>query len=297
MPSLNCINQLAYVKFFGNMKKLPHDFQHPSGDPAAKQYDDAFKPEDKICLPPQTVPPMFMFAEPNRYYQETCDKIGKDFQDFIDAAIDGVKFALDMWRCSTGFQNLNGVGPAIIGAPGCLKTMGPPLDTVCQNAPQWQTWSPKKRENFQKYSDAVSKGIAKSFKDFQDQVMIPGLPLCPAFTFFPGPMCPPMPIQVTPPLLICPSAMVAKILTPELLKQSMIGELDGGVKDKDKGKFYEALFDALGTAFSMAFTIWLPSQMVQLVMLGGPVPSFAPPYVPGGPVMTQICPPNVCCIS
>ncbi len=296
MPSLNCINQIAYVKFYANMKKLPVDFQKPQGDPEGKQYDDAFKPADKIAIP-QTIPPMFMAAEPNKYYQESCDKIGKDFQDFIDAAIDGVKFAMDMWRLSSGYQNLTGVGPSVIGAPGCLKTMGPALDMVCQNAPQWQSWSPKKRENFQKYSDAVAKGLGKVFKDFQDKVMIPGLPWCPAFTFFPGPMAPPMPIQAGTPMITCLSALVAKILTPEMIKSAMVDELDGGVKDKDKGKFHEALFDALGTCFSMAFTIWLPSQMVQLVMLGGPIPSFAPPYVPGGPVMANICPPNVCCMS
>ena len=39
-------------------------------------------------------PPWFMAAEiPNKYYQDSCDKIGKEFKDTHDTLIDAVGFA------------------------------------------------------------------------------------------------------------------------------------------------------------------------------------------------------------
>ena len=35
----------------------------------------------------------------------------------------------------------------------------------------------------------------------------------------------------------------------------------------------------------LAFMMWLPMQMVMLVLGRGPIPTFAPPYVPVGPVV------------
>ena len=61
--------------------------------------------------------------------------------------------------------------------------------------------------------------------------------------------------------------------------------LDGGLKSKDNDKQYEALHDAIATVLAAAFTMWLPMQQVMLVMGKGPIPTFAPPYVPVGPVV------------
>ena len=45
------------------------------------------------------------------------------------------------------------------------------------------------------------------------------------------------------------------------------------------------LFEAVAFGFERAFQVWVPSQMVMNVMGTGPVPAFAPPYVPVGPVV------------
>jgi hypothetical protein len=137
--------------------------------------------------------------------------------------------------------------------------------------------------NMQKHRDAVAKGVSKCFKDWQDKVIVPGLPWYPAFAAFPGPMAPPMP-NVPTPLIACPSAMMSA-MTPMTLKSEMDSALDGGMKEKDPTKQFEALHDAIGTVVAAAFLIWLPMQQVMLVMGKGPVPSFAPPYVPVGPVV------------
>jgi hypothetical protein len=91
--------------------------------------------------------------------------------------------------------------------------------------------------------------------------------------------------NVPTPLIACPSAMMTRILVPDELKKEMVNALDGGLKDKDKDKHYEALFDAIATVLALAFTTWLPAQQVMLVMGKGPIPTFAPPFVPVGPVM------------
>ena len=79
--------------------------------------------------------------------------------------------------------------------------------------------------------------------------------------------------------------MMAEICNPSSLAKAMDDALDQGMKDKDKTKQYEALHDAIGTVLSLGFLIWIVSQMVMNVMGKGPIPTFAPPFVPVGPVL------------
>ena len=87
------------------------------------------------------------------------------------------------------------------------------------------------------------------------------------------------------PLITCVSSKMADIITPDTMKSEMGSALDGGLKDKDPEKQYEALHDGIATVLSLAFLMWLPMQQVMLVLGKGPIPSFAPPFVPVGPVV------------
>jgi hypothetical protein len=69
------------------------------------------------------------------------------------------------------------------------------------------------------------------------------------------------------------------------MAKAMDDALDGGLKNKDKTKQYEALHDAIATVLALAFLMWLPMQQVMLVMGKGQIPTFAPPFVPVGPVV------------
>jgi hypothetical protein len=129
-----------------------------------------------------------------------------------------------------------------------------------------------------KYRDAIADAVDQKWKSWQDKVMVPALPWYPAFAAFPGPMAPPMP-NVPVPLIACPSAGMAD-LTPPSLKNAMVGAL--GESD---ALHHKELFEAIATGFSVAFLQWLPMQQVMLVMGKGPVPTFAPPFVPVGPVI------------
>ena len=69
------------------------------------------------------------------------------------------------------------------------------------------------------------------------------------------------------------------------MAKAMDDALDGDLKKKDKTKQYEALHDAIATVLALAFLMWLPMQQVMLVMGKGQIPTFAPPFVPVGPVV------------
>ena len=277
MPPVQFMKPLGGVKFLSHNLKLPAQFKAASGDPAKAHYDKAWKDEDKIAVP-QLIPPWFQPAEQNnKYYQDSCDKIGQNFKDFHDAMIDAIGFAHNMWKLQAKFQNIQVMAVSAIGSPGCLD--GPELESNIKNAPMVAAFTGNKA----KHRDAVAKGVSKCFKDWQGQVTVPGLPWYPAFAAFPGPMAPPMP-NVPTPMIACVSAKITSITMPNDMKSAMDDALDGGLKDKDPEKQYEALHDAIATVCAAGFAIWVAAQ-TQIVMGKGPIPTFAPPYVPVGPVV------------
>jgi hypothetical protein len=279
MPGINPIKILGNVVFLGKGYKLPEQWKQPQGKPAAEQFDGAFKKPADLMAIPQLIPPWFMPAiVPNKYSQDQCDTIGGNFKDFHDAMIDAVQYAHNMWKLQAKFQNLQVMAVSAIGTPGCLD--GPELESNIKNAPMTASMT----GNMAKHRDAVAKGVSKCFKNWQDQVTIPGMPFYPAFAAFPGPMAPPMP-NVPVPLIACVSSKMSDIITPNQMKSEMDDALDSGLKDKDKDKHYEGLHEAIATVLSLAFLMWLPTQMVMLVLGKGPIPTFAPPYVPVGPVV------------
>jgi hypothetical protein len=278
MPSLIPIKILGNILFFADSHKLPVDHQKPSGGDPGKQYDKAWQAADKVAIP-STIPPWFMPAElPNKYYQDACDSTGKAFKEIHDTMIDAVKTAHDMWRLQAKFKDLQIMSVSAIGSPGCLD--GPELESNIKNMGPQAGWSGNKA----KYRDAVAKGVSKCFKDWMGQVMVPGLPWYPAFAAYPLAMAAPMP-NVPMPLITCPSAKMGSIVAPSDMKSAMIDAFDGDLKKKDKDKAHESVFNAIATVLSIAFLMWLPMQQVMLVLGKGPVPSYAPPYVPVGPVV------------
>lgn len=278
MPPLTFIKPAGGAVFLAHGLKLPSQFKPAQGDPAADHYKKAWKPENKVAIP-QLIPPWFMPAESaNKDYQDTCDKIGNEFKSFHDAMIDAVGYAHNMWRLQAKFQNLIIAAVSAVGTPGCLD--GPELESLIKNAPMCAAFTGNKA----KHRDAVAKGVSKCFKDWQSKVTVPGLPWYPLFAAFPGPMAPPTP-NVPTPLAACVSPMMTSIVAPMQMKSAMDDALDGGLKNKDHDKQYEALHDAIATVLAAAFAIWLPSQQVIGVLGKGPIPTFAPPYVPVGPVV------------
>lgn len=271
MPPLSVpMKPICDVTFVGQMKKLPVDWKQPQGDPAGPQYRDAFPPAEHMSVPEPAC--YFWSQSTNKYHVDSSKEIGTKFKDFCHKMLDGFKSAVDMWRLQAMFQNLKILGPTALGTPGCLK--GPALEPFIKNLSL-----PAATGNLAHWRDAVAKGLSSSWKDWQDQVTVPGLPWYPAFAAFPGPMGAPMP-NIPMPLITCPSPGMAKMATP-MLKKAICGNFS--LDDPDKQ--FEAAAMSIATAISAAFMAWLPAQQIMLVQGMGPIPTFAPPIVPVGPVL------------
>jgi hypothetical protein len=281
MPGLTLIKILGNVKFLSAGLKLPaRKAKSPATGWSEKYWKDRDhnRADDEPGIP-KVIPPWFMPVKPGyKYHQKSCDVIGGDFKDFHDAMCDAVAYSHNMWKLQAKFKDLKVMALAAIGTPGCLD--GPELESNIKNAPMVASFS----GNMADHRDAVAKGVSQCFKKWQGKVMVPGLPWYPAFIAFPGPMAPPMP-NIPVPLIMCPSAMMSEIIMPSSMTTAMDDALKQKHKDADPEKQYHALHDAIATTLSLGFLIWIASQMVMLVLGKGPIPSFAPPYVPVGPVV------------
>jgi len=258
----------AKMKFIANMKELPIEWSQPG-----VQYNDAFEPAELVNPSTSPTPPyIFREASLNKYHVDTAEVLGKGFSSFIDNICDAIGYSHNMWKLQAKFKDIKVNAVIALGTPGCLD--GPKIGSNIKNAPMMADATDQEK----KYAAAVADALEDKWQKWQDNVMVPGLPWYPAFAAFPGPQAPPMP-NVPVPLIACPSPMMSE-LTPTSLKQAMCDALG-----EEDALHHEELFDAIATGFSAAFLLWLPMQLVMLVLGKGPVPSFAPPYAPVGPVV------------
>jgi hypothetical protein len=181
-------------------------------------------------------------------------------------AVDGVR----LWQAQARFTGIKVMAIAAIGTPGVLK--GPSIKNSIKN-------KMKSEGCPDAIADKFAVAVANSWKFWQDRVSIPSLPWYPAFAAFPGPQAPPTP-NVPVPLAALPSAG-ASGLTSNSLKSAINNKL-GSVKNQPGA---QPAITSFATQFSTRFTIWRASQAVTNVLGRGPIPTFAPPYVPVGPVV------------
>jgi len=126
------------------------------------------------------------------------------------------------------------------------------------------------------YSAAIATGVDVRWNEFQRSFSIPGLPWYPAFAMIPSPVAPPTP-NVPTPLVACSNNffMIESVMIRDTIKQKLGAP----------GPFSDQLFEAIAAGFSQAVRLWFPIQMITQVKGTGSVPTFAPPFVPAGPVI------------
>jgi hypothetical protein len=151
---------------------------------------------------------------------------------------------------------------------------GPPLTPLILAS------APKASPNELKYSNAIAQAIGTGWLTYTATIKVPGLPWYPAFAAFPGPVAPPMPNIPVP---VAALTQVPVSISKNVLKMQMIGLLGDPM-----AQHHKELFDCVADAFEKCFNVWQASTMVTNVLGMGPIPTFAPPFVPAGPVLGGI---------
>jgi hypothetical protein len=271
VPSLSISAELAKTRFRSFNLKLKSSAAGASaaasipGRSSAPKLGEAAA--QHAALAPLPVPPA-LFHPASKGAADVADqhKQNKIYNDYIDGITKAIVQAFDLWRLQAFFKDISINGPVAVG--GSLE--GPALEAHIL------AFAPAQSPLHGSLSPAIAKGISAAWLTTQRSVSVPGLPWYPAFAAFPGPMAPPTP-NIPSQFLMLTQDLSATTATA--LKQSMQNNLSG------RTEFAAELLDSIATSFSLALTTWRASQLVMLVMGKGPVPTFAPPYVPVGPVV------------
>ena len=261
-PQKKQLSQLSKSLFLGKNIALPIQWAKPG-----IQYPDAFEPDEVMVIPN---PPTTLFKEPNlnKYSVDTAKDIGKLFEKYIEGICGAVCDAIDKWLSLTSIASVIINGSVGILLPGGV--IGPPL------MPFILASAPMSTPQEIKYSKAIAATISNMWQLWQ--AGLTGVLMYPPFAAFPGPMAPPTPNTPVP--LITFASPGEAGLSPASLKALMMVNL----ADPDALHAMD-LFDSLSTAFNTIFQQFKATTLVQNVLGTGPIPTFAPPFVPVGPVL------------
>jgi hypothetical protein len=258
------VQQLARAKFTSFNIKVPTNWRDPQGD-AAKHYADAFKPEERSTAP--GMPPLFQPASLNKYHTDTQKMHIAKIGQFIDDTCSAICSAWSQWQSTATITGV--LINAVTAAGGTL--VGPPL------APLILASAPKSSPMQLKFSNVIANVIGNAWQQFTMTVKIPGLPLYPAFAMFPGPVTPPTP---NVPIPFAALTQVPVSISTMVMKTQMVSQLGD-----PSAPFHAELFESISDAFEKTYNTWKLSTQVTNILGFGPIPTFAPPVAPAGPVV------------
>jgi hypothetical protein len=266
-PQASAMQQLARLKFTSFNLKVPSNWKDPQGN-AGDHYGRAFKPDEKASAP--GMPPLFQPASLNKYHTDTQKMhIGK-IGGFIDDTCSAICSAWSQWQTAATMVGI--VINAVTATGG--QIVGPPWTPLILAS------APKSTPMEMKYSNVIAQVIGTAWLSFTATVKVTGMPWYPAFAAVPSPVAPPAPN------VPCPFAALMQVpvsISASVLKMQMVGQLGD-----PQAPFNQELFEAISDAFEKSYNLWKVSTMVTNVLGTGPVPTFAPPYVPVGPVVAGI---------
>lgn len=263
-PSGDQLASLAKQHFRSLAIKLPLQWEEPRRARASQQYSMAYSESERSVEPQAN---LFTSASGNTDHCETAEQLSKHFGEFIDNICAAIADAWSSWQSAS---TISGVTVnAVVASGGTLS--GPPLSRLILSK------APRETEWLGKYSAAIANAMGDAWQQYQSSVAIPGLPLYPALAAFPGPMAPP-----TPNLPVSLSALggISTPLEKAALKAQMAQNLAA-----PRSLHHEALFESIAHAIAQSFTTWQASTQVTNLLATGPIPTFAPPFVPAGPVV------------
>ena len=261
-PQAKLLAQLTKTNFIAKNIKIPMSWQPPES-----QFKDAFASMD-LTVPPNPPTCLFREATQNRMHVDAAKKMSDDYEAYIDAISDAICSGIDQWMKTAMITGVMINGPVGILAPG--NVMGLPL------TPLILAKAPKDSTQDLKYSTAIAAAVGTAWQTWQTGLS--GMLSYPAFAVFPGPMAPPTP-GIPMPLVAFASGGEAMLAAAPLA-----GQMTANLADPAAPHATE-LFDALANAFATVFQMFKLSTLVQNVLGTGPIPTFAPPIIPMGPVV------------
>jgi hypothetical protein len=192
---------------------------------------------------------------------------GIDYNAYIDGISSAICSAWSQWQSMATFVGV--VINAVTASGG--QIVGPPW------TPLILAQGPKQNPEALKMTNTIANVLGTAWLSFTATVKVTGMPWYPAFAAVPSPVAPPMPNIPCPlaALTMVPISLGANVLAAQMVA------VDGDPAATDHKRLYTALADA----FEKVFNLWKVSTMVTNVLGTGPVPTFAPPYVPVGPVV------------
>jgi hypothetical protein len=193
-------------------------------------------------------------------------RVFSDWPGWLEAAKAGTKTAISLWAQGAMLSGVRVNGPTASDGRVTGPDIGGPIVSALKDAGM-------PNDAAQHFGHAV----AGAWRDWTDTIRVPGLPWYPAFAAVPAAQAPPAPNVPTPfaslasdPTKLAPGTLAGRIKHDIGTAKDWPGA--GGI-------------DGYASWFSGHLATWLPQCQVMLVMGKGPVPSFAPPYVPVGPVV------------
>jgi hypothetical protein len=263
-PQASVYQQLARTKFTSFNLTVPTNWKDPQGD-AGDQYSRAFKPEERSTAP--GTPPLFRAASANKYHTDTQKMhIGK-IGSFIDGVSSAICDAWGKWQTAASMAGVMIAGPVASGG----QLIGPPL------APLILATAPKSSPQEAKFSNVIAQVISSSWLTFTATVKVPPLPLYPLFATMTSPVAPPTP---NTPVAFAALMQLPLSISCMAMKTQMVAQLaDPGAP------FHAELFESICDAFEKTYNTWKTTTQVTKMLGTGPVPTFAPPIVPAGPVV------------
>jgi hypothetical protein len=142
---------------------------------------------------------------------------------------------------------------------------------------------PKSTPMFAKYTGVVASVLGTAWMTYSASIKLGAAKLWPLFSAWTLAVAPPQP-NVAPCKLMDTSSVIS--VDAGLAVPAIKGQLISALGDPE-APFHKELFESIATGFKEVFDSWKQKTEFKVIG-GGPVPSWAPPYVPVGPVVAGV---------
>lgn len=266
-PDASLLFELAKQAFREHALVVPLGYSEPRDEEKRLSYRKAFPRAQRSVAPVPMPPALVLPVTKNWHHVEAQKRISEELSGYLRGVADGLAAAWKAWQAQATLSGVVVMGPMASGG----AVAAPPFDAL------FEALAPSSTAQKLKYSAAIARAVGAGWSAWAGSLSVPGLPWYPAFAAFPASVAPPMP-NVPAPLAALGG------VTAGLSRAALASAMRGALGDP-KAPFSAELFDAVAFAVDQAFGLWRTSTLVTNVLGTGPIPTFAPPITPVGPVV------------